>query len=177
MGHRDPSALAAMRGIKAEGGWAVVAIEETEIHHSSETTPYIGERLSDDRDIPAHLLVTAAIHEHDSLAAIELVHSGIAGANKWSRIQPMGPSHRPVRGDLYPIQSRRLKKTDIADLRRWHREAAERSLRAGYDIIHLYAGHDLSTLQHLLSRRHNDRTRRVRGLAVKPGTTASRGSR
>ena len=27
MGWRDPSALAAMRGIKAEGGWAVVCTE------------------------------------------------------------------------------------------------------------------------------------------------------
>ena len=45
MGYRDPSAVAAMRGMKAEGGWAVVATEETEIHHSSETTPYIEGRI------------------------------------------------------------------------------------------------------------------------------------
>jgi dimethylamine/trimethylamine dehydrogenase len=29
MGYRDPSAEAAMRGVKAEGGWAVVCTEET----------------------------------------------------------------------------------------------------------------------------------------------------
>lgn len=158
MGYRDPSALAAMRGMKAEGGWAVIATEETEIHHSSETAPYIEGRIWDDRDIPAHLLVTDAIHAHGSLAAIELVHSGMAAANKYSRIPPMGPSHRPVRGDLYPIQSRRMDRHDIADLRRWHREAVARSLEAGYDIVYVYAGHDLSTLQHFLSRRYNDRS-------------------
>ena len=58
MGYRDPSALAAMRGIKAEGGWAVVSTEETEIHPSSEFAPYIEGRIWDDRDIPAHVRVT-----------------------------------------------------------------------------------------------------------------------
>ena len=35
-GHRMPQGLAAMRGIKAEGGWGVVCTEEVEIHHSSD---------------------------------------------------------------------------------------------------------------------------------------------
>ena len=36
MGYRDPTAHAAMRGVKAEGGWAVVCTEEAEIHPTSE---------------------------------------------------------------------------------------------------------------------------------------------
>ena len=36
MGWRDPSALAAMRGMKAEGGWAVVCTEMTEIHQTAD---------------------------------------------------------------------------------------------------------------------------------------------
>jgi dimethylamine/trimethylamine dehydrogenase len=39
MGYRDPSALAAMRGVKAEGGWAVVSTEEVAIHRSPEASP------------------------------------------------------------------------------------------------------------------------------------------
>ena len=158
MGYRDPTALAAMRGMKAEGGWAVVATEETEIHHSADVAPYVEGRIWDDRDIPAHLLVTEAVHAHGALAAIELVHTGMAANNMYTRIPPMGPSHRPTSGDLYPIQARRMDKQDIADLRRWHREATIRSLKAGYDIVYVYAGHNLSTLQHFLSRRYNDRT-------------------
>ena len=44
-GYRDPSAAAAMRGIKAEGGWGVIFTEQTEMHQ----THYIGwaERLMD----------------------------------------------------------------------------------------------------------------------------------
>ena len=157
MGYRDPSALAAMRGMKAEGGWAVIATEETEIHHSSDVAPYIEGRIWDDRDIPAHLLVTDAIHEHGSLAAVELVHSGMAANSMYTRIPPMGPSHRPTSGDLYPIQARRMDTQDIDDLRRWYREATIRSIEAGYDIVYVYAGHNLSTIQHFLSPRYNDR--------------------
>jgi dimethylamine/trimethylamine dehydrogenase len=46
---------------------------------------------------------------------------------------------------------------DVADLRRWHRQAVARSLEAGYDLVYVYAGHGLTTLQHFLSRRYNDR--------------------
>jgi dimethylamine/trimethylamine dehydrogenase len=158
MGYRDPSALAAMRGMKAEGGWAVVATEEVEIHHSSETAPYVEGRIWDDRDLPAHALVTDAIHAHGSLAAIELLHNGMSVANMYTRIPPMGPSHLPTTRPFYPIQSRRMDKGDIADLRRWHRAAVLRSIQAGYDIVYVYAGHNLSTLQHFLSPRYNDRT-------------------
>ena len=158
MGYRDPSALASMRGMKAEGGWAVIATEETEIHQSSETAPYVEGRIWDDRDLPAHALVTDAIHAHGSLAAIELVHNGMSVANMYTRIPPMGPSHRPTTRHFYPIQSRRMDKGDIADLRRWHRAAVLRSIQAGYDIVYVYAGHNLSTLQHFLSPRYNDRT-------------------
>ncbi|HEY5989669.1 MAG TPA: hypothetical protein VIV12_25305 [Streptosporangiaceae bacterium] len=41
MGYRDPSAQAAMRQVKAEGGWAVVCTEQVEIHPSSDITPFI----------------------------------------------------------------------------------------------------------------------------------------
>ncbi len=32
-----------------------------------------------------------------------------------------------------------------------------RSLRAGYDLVYVYAAHNLTTIQHFLSRRYNDR--------------------
>jgi dimethylamine/trimethylamine dehydrogenase len=46
MGHARPRAHAAMRGVKAEGGWAVVSTEEVEIHPSSDVSPYIEGRWS-----------------------------------------------------------------------------------------------------------------------------------
>ena len=41
-----------MRRVKSEGSWGVVFNEQTEIHHTSEITPYIELRLWEDKDIP-----------------------------------------------------------------------------------------------------------------------------
>ncbi|MEM6558589.1 MAG: FAD-dependent oxidoreductase [Myxococcota bacterium] len=157
MGHRSPQAHAAMRGMKAEGGWAVVSTEEVEIHPSSDISPYIEGRLWDDRDIPALRLMTDAVHAHGALAAIELVHNGPACANLNTRLPPIAPSHIPVLWNT-PTQARAMSKRDIQELRRWHREAAVRAKRAGFDIIYVYAGHDLALPMHFLSRRRNHRT-------------------
>ncbi len=62
MGHARPQSHAAMRGIKAEGGWAVVNTEEVEIHPTSDVAPFIEGRLWDDLDIPALELITRAVH-------------------------------------------------------------------------------------------------------------------
>lgn len=156
MGYRYPSSNAAMRGVKAEGGWAVVCTEETEIHASAEISPYVENRIWDNQDLPHLIALTEAVHAQGGLAGIELVHNGLHSPNHYSREVPMGPSHRPVdSGD--PLQARAMDKTDIANFRRWHRNAALRAREAGFDIVYVYAGHDMSLLQHFLSRRHNDR--------------------
>ncbi len=157
MGHRDPTAHAVMRGVKAEGGWAVVCTEEVEIHPSSDVGGYIEGRLWDDSDIPAHARLVEQVHAHGALAGIELVHSGMSSGNLYGRIPPLGPSHLPVTGHE-PIQARRMSAGDIRDLRRRHRLAVRRSLAAGYDVVYVYAAHGLTTLQHFLSRRYNDRS-------------------
>ena len=157
MGHVHPTAHAVMRGVKAEGGWAVVCTEEVEIHHSTDVAPYIEGRIWDDADIPAHERLVEQVKGHGALAGIELVHSGFMGANLYVRQPPLGPANLPVPG-THPVQARRMSKEDIADLRRWHRQAVARSLRAGYDLVYVYAGHGLTTIQHFLSRRYNDRS-------------------
>ena len=157
MGHRDPTAHAFMRGTKAEGGWAVVCTEEVEIHHSNDFGGYVEGRIWDDADIPAHARLVEKVHEHGSLAGIELVHAGMNSPNFWARRPPLGPSNLPTMGND-PVQARRMDLGDIADLRRWHRQAVARSLQAGYDLVYVYAGHGLTTLQHFLSRRTNDRS-------------------
>ena len=159
MGYRDPAAHAEMRAVKAEGGWAVVCTEEAEIHHSSEVTPYVEARIWDDCDIPALALMTQRVHEHGALAGIELAYNGLNGPNLHSRVVPMGPMHLPVAGALGdPVQARAMTRHDIANLRRWHRQAVERSLRAGFDVVYAYGGHALGALHHFLSRRYNQRS-------------------
>ena len=156
MGHRNPSGMAAMRGIKAEGGWAVVCTEECEIHPSSDVSPHAEERLWDDIDIPHLARMTDAVHRYGGLAGIELVYQGHETTNRYSREVPMGVSSL-IGLDYDPVQAYAMDKTDIANVRRWHREAAIRAKRAGFDIIYVYAGHSLSLPMHFLSRRYNDR--------------------
>jgi dimethylamine/trimethylamine dehydrogenase len=159
MGYRDPTALAHMRGVKAEGGWAVVCTEQVELHHTSEITPFIELRLWDDRDIPALARMADKIHEHGALAGIELAYNGMNGSNLYTREVPMGPAHLPVATFTYdPVQARRMDKQDIINLRGWHLAAVKRAQRAGFDLIYVYAAHALGFLHHFLSRRYNDRT-------------------
>jgi dimethylamine/trimethylamine dehydrogenase len=157
IGWTQPETLARLRGIKAEGGWAVVSTEETEIHPSADCEPFHEGRLWDDRDIPAMALMADAVHEHGALAAIEIMHHGGSVANWGTRLAPMAPSHRPIIYN-YPVQARAMDKEDIRNVRQWHRDAALRSKKAGFDIVYVYATHDLSVAQQFLEKRKNDRT-------------------
>jgi dimethylamine/trimethylamine dehydrogenase len=165
MGHLRPQSLAAMRGVKAEGGWGVVCTEMMEIHPTSDVTPYIEGRLWDDGDMPGLQLMTDAVHEYGSLAGVELAHSGSSTGNLYSREVPLAPSHTACYDNL-PFYARAMDKKDISNFRHWHRQAALRAKAAGFDIIYVYLGHDLTLLQHFLSPRHNRRTDEYGGSLV-----------
>lgn len=158
-GYRDPSAAAAMRGIKAEGGWGVVFTEQTEMHHSSEITPFIELRLWDDRDIPGLRKMAERMKSHGALAGIQLAYSGINGPNLYTKEVPLAPTALPIRTFTNdPVQARSMDKDDIRNLRRWFVNAAKRSKLAGFDLICLYGAHGFGIFQHFLSRATNQRS-------------------
>ena len=157
MGRTYPSSMAEMRGIKAEGGWAVVCTEEVEIHHTSEHSPGIEGRLWDDSDIPVFEKMVDRIHRHDGLAGVELAYEGVITPNRYTREIPMAPVHMPV-SSYDPVQSRMMDKADIKAVRKWHIDAAKRAKKAGFDVVYVYAAHNLSIPLHFLSRRYNSRT-------------------
>ncbi len=158
-GYRDPSSVAKMRNIKAEGGWAVINTEQAEIHATSEITPFIELRIWDDNDLPMLRRITDAIHEHDALAGIELCYNGMNGPNLHSREVPMGPMAVPIATFTNdPIQAKAMNKRDIKNLRHWHRNAAIRAKRAGFDLVYVYGAHGFGAVQHFLSRHTNQRT-------------------
>jgi dimethylamine/trimethylamine dehydrogenase len=159
-GHRMPKGLAAMRGMKAEGGWGVVCTEEVEIHHSSDLSPYFEGRLWSDDDIPALALMAESVHKHGSLAGIELVYNGYDAANLYSRVPSLAPSSMgTIGGSGYePVQTRRMDREDIRNLRKWHRDAALRAKRAGFDIVYCYAAHGMTAAIQFILKRYNDRT-------------------
>ncbi len=157
MGYAMPQAHAAMREVKAEGGWAGVSTEECEIHPTGDVSPYVEARLWDDADIPALALMCDKVHAHGALAAIELAHNGPTASNLYSREVGLAPSHQPQSAG-HPHQARMMSKRDIADFRGWHRAAALRAKRAGFDIVYVYAAHDLALPMHFLQARRNQRT-------------------
>ncbi|MGZ9221194.1 MAG: oxidoreductase [Anaerolineales bacterium] len=159
-GHRMPQSMAAMRGMKAEGGWGVVCTEEVEIHHTSDLSPYFEGRLWDDGDIPALALMAESVHKHGALAGIELSYNGYDATNLYSRAPSLAPrSMGTIGGSGYdPVQTRRMDKEDIRNVRKWHREAALRAKRAGFDIIYCYAGHGMTAAIQFILKRYNNRT-------------------
>jgi dimethylamine/trimethylamine dehydrogenase len=157
MGRMFPDSMIAMRGIKAEGGWGIVATEQCDFHPTGDIQPFTETRLWGDMDVPYLAGMVNAVHEHGSLAAVELVHNGQDVGNLYSREVPIGPMHRPVTWWDHPVQARAMDLSDIRDFRRWHRNAALRARKAGFDIVVVYAGHDGTMASHFLSRRHNQR--------------------
>lgn len=157
-GYRDASAAAAMRGIKAQGGWGVVFTEQCEMHHSSEITPYIELRLWDDQDIPSVARMAQSMKAHGALAGIQLAYSGINGPNLYTREVPLAPTALPIRTFTNdPVSARAMTKRDIRDLRRWFVNAAKRCRTAGFDLICLYGAHGFGVFQHFLSTATNQR--------------------
>ncbi|MGO1118308.1 oxidoreductase [Rhodovibrionaceae bacterium A322] len=157
MGHRRPNTLAAMRGMKAEGGWGVVCTEYCSYHETSDDTPYPHARLWDCDDQKAQALMTQAVHEHGALAGVELWHGGSSSANTVSRATPLGVRTTPATsGPNFPVQSRAMDRQDIRDLRRWHRDAALRALEVDFDLVYVYATHGY-LLHQFLSSATNDR--------------------
>ena len=143
MGWRRPNALAAMRGMKAEGGWGVVNTEYCSVHPTSDNDAFPFAALWDQDDVKSHRMMTDAVHEHGALAGVELWLGGGMVANLGTRLPQMGLRNRPQTDyrELHPGQGRAIDKEDIRNLRKWHREAAKRALEAEFDIVYVYATH------------------------------------
>ncbi len=154
MGYALPQTLAAMRAVKAEGGWGVVCTEYCSIHPSSDDHPYPYASNWDDGDLANLAAIADGVHRHGALAGIELWHGGSYVANLGTRVPTLGVRSMPAHGD--PTQSQRMDRADIRRLKRWHRAAALRARAAGFDIVYVYPTHGY-LVSEFLSRALNDR--------------------
>ena len=160
MGWHRPNTLAAMRAMKAEGGWGVVCTEYCSMHPTSDDGAFPHARLWDADDLRNQALMADGVHEHGGLAGVELWHGGSRVANLDSRLPPIGVG--PGRasspsGANHPVQARQPDKADIKALRHWQGEAARRAVEAGFDIVYIYATHGY-LLSEFLDRESNQRT-------------------
>ncbi len=151
MGQLRPHMHAAMRAVKAEGGWAVVHTEHVSIHPTSDMLGEVVQVLWDDDDIPALALMADAVHEHGALAGIQLAYGAYEIVNRFTREVPMGPEDLPV-SPYDPVQARAMDKDDIRALLGWQAAAAKRSRSAGFDIVQVDANFSTAPFQFLSPR-------------------------
>lgn len=152
MGRVRPNGHARMRGIKAEGGWAVINTEHCGIHPTAEMFPEPSMTLWDERDIPVLAAAAEAVHEHGALFGVQLSYSGGYHSNRFAREVPMGPVARPV-FENDPLQARLIEKSDLKQIQVWWRAAVRRAMSAEVDIIQVN-GQFSSVAFHLMSPRN-----------------------
>ncbi len=156
MGYGRPNTLAAMREVKAEGGWGVVCTEYCSIHPSSDDSPLRYASLWDEDDVRAQRLMVDKVHRHGALAGVQLWHGGSTSANPYTREGSIGPYSAPAESNE-PVQCRAMDKADIRAVRGWQVAAAKRARRAGFDVVYVYATHGYLLSQFLSPA--NDRSR------------------
>ena len=157
MGFSYPNAYLRHREIKAEGGWGVVCTEECMIHPTSDHSASTHLRIWTEDDVAFLARIADRVHAHDALLGVELAHAGRSAANRLTREYPIAPSSTPYFAPG-PFMARAMDKSDIAQLRTWHRDAAIRAKQAGADIVYVYCAHDLSIAMQFLLQRTNRRT-------------------
>lgn len=139
-GSERPGTQAYFRATAAEGGWAAVNTEVCSIHPSCDDVPYIMARLWDKNDIANFRLMTERVHEHDSLAGVQLWYGSAHTANLETRQPARGVSQ--VACEWGVLQScYELDKAEIRELQQLHVTAAIRAREAGFDIVNVYGGH------------------------------------
>ncbi len=156
LGWLRPRMVAELRGVKAEGGWGVVCTEYCSIHPCSDDLPHPYASLWDQGDVKSHALMTEKVHAHGSLAGVELWIGGSRSANLFTNEVAMDVTSRPNAVGV-PYQTRAMDKSDIRDLRQWHKNAALRAKEAEFDVVYVYATHGY-LLSHFLSAETNTRS-------------------
>ncbi len=155
MGELRPNMHAAMREMKAEGGWAVINTEHCSVHPASDLLGESVQTLWDDDDVAWLALMCDKVHEYGALAGVQLAFACNWNPNRVSREIPMGPVDRPCT-QYDPQYTRAMDKQDILNVVRWWRQSAERARRAGIDVINVDVNFSQVAFQFLSPR--NNRT-------------------
>jgi dimethylamine/trimethylamine dehydrogenase len=158
MGTQEPGSEAYFRGVKAEGGWAVVNTGHTQISPDFDFTGYLDlSRIWDEHDVRNYALIVDRIHDGGALAGIELAAIGSSVSGYESRIPSRSVSE--VADDHWTGGSSfAMDKRDIRQLQLDYVEASRRARSAGFDIINIHGAEELSVCTRFLMRRYNQRT-------------------
>jgi dimethylamine/trimethylamine dehydrogenase len=152
-----PGSQAAIRGMKAEGGWAAVNTEFCSVHPSSDARPVISARMWDDEDARNLKGMVDLAHDHGALAGLELWHGGYVSGNKESRMP--APSASQVSDEaLASAACYELDKAGIREIQGYYVAAAKRGRDVGFDIVNVHGSEGGAITGHFLMGKLNKRT-------------------
>lgn len=156
LGAHFPGAQAHLRGMKAEGGWAVVNTEATQISCEDDFTGFgLPSSIWDDHDARNWSLMVERVHEHGALAGIEL-HSGSCTSGFDSR-QPARSISSVVSEVLWMGATYEMDKRQIRELQQLYVQAARRARAVGFDIVNVHGAEASATPSMFLMNYYNKR--------------------
>ena len=124
--------------IRAKGGAAIITRGETLVHHHTGSAHGNLCNLDDESFMSTHFQFADAIHAHNALANVEILHSGARAHPKYTGGVVYGPSAQPgVYGvDITPLDEDMM--NEIADA---FASGAAKAKFAGFDMIMIHGGH------------------------------------
>jgi dimethylamine/trimethylamine dehydrogenase len=156
-GSDKPGFQAHFRAMKAEGGWGAVSTEYCSIGPESDDTRRVSARLWDEGDVKNLSLMCNMIHEHGSLAAVEIWHGGPNTTGLESRVPARGPSQIPSAFE-FMRSCKEMDRDDIREVQHLYVDAVRRARDAGFDIMTIYVAHAESLLHEFLLPYFNKRS-------------------
>lgn len=143
----------------SEAGAGLIFVEYSFIHSSGRSE---GNQLGINQDDQINGLgrISDQIHKSGALAGIQLTHSG----GKTKSCFSGGVLHSPS-GVIVPVKDRTLEKpnemnfSDIQNWKEWFLKAADRAVKANFDLVELHAAHGYGLNQWLspITNKRNDR--------------------
>lgn len=142
---------------RAQGGVSLIILENTAIDWNVGRAAGNPVRIDDDRFIAGLSDLTEAVHREGVLVATQLHHAGRQNprSNTEGAVGPVAPS--PVTSAAIGDEPRELTIAEIADIVQQFRDAARRSVAAGFDMIEIHGSHGYLLTQ-FLSPQSNLRT-------------------
>ena len=140
-------------GARAAGGFGLIFPEQVAIVPEGRTSRKCA-GIWDDAQIEGHARVTAMVKQHGGVSGIQLGHTGRNGSEltPWeggTQIAPddpmgwqvVGPSNIPYGCGKRPYPVHALTKDEIKGVHEAYKQAARRSLDAGYEWIEMHFAH------------------------------------
>lgn len=123
---------------RAAGGPAMVIVEACAVSPEGIVSPHQA-RIYDDRFIEGLAKISQAIRSEGAVPAVQIHHGGRQTSVKVIQRKPLAPSPIPcptIRGEVEPLTLE-----GIQALVRKFGDAAERAIKAGFDLIEIHGAH------------------------------------